>query len=167
MHLTVTEAMWFLPLALPICLYVAWSDMRAMRIPNHSVIALFVAFAVIGLIALPFETYLWRYLHLVVALLVGMGMNALRLVGAGDAKFVAAAAPFVALPDLSFVAMIFATTLLIAWVTHRIAKNSPIRKLVPDWESWQRKKDFPMGLALGGTLVVYLFFGLISGTPNA
>ncbi len=165
MYLTMTEAMWFLPFVLPICLYVAWSDMRAMRIPNHSVVALFVVFVVIGLIALPFDAYLWRYVHLIVALLVGMGMNALRLVGAGDAKFVAAAAPFIALQDLTFLSMIFAATLLIAWVTHRIAKNSPIRKLVPDWESWERKKDFPMGLALGATLIVYLVFGLLSGAP--
>jgi prepilin peptidase CpaA len=31
----------------------------------------------------------------------------------------------------------------------------PLRRALPDWESWNRK-DFPMGLALAGTLIFYL-----------
>lgn len=156
MTLTPWAASWFLPFATPICIYVAYMDMKSMRIPNPSVVALFAVFAIVGLIALPFDVYLWRYLHLVVALLIGMGLNAGGLVGAGDAKFVAAAAPFVALPDLSQVALIFATALLAAWAAHRVAKHTAIRRLFPDWDSWEMKKDFPMGLALGPALVVYL-----------
>ncbi|MDC0738225.1 prepilin peptidase [Cognatishimia sp. SS12] len=163
MSLSASAALWFLPFVAPICLYVAWSDMRAMKIPNHSVVALFAVFAVIGLIALPFDSYLWRYLHLAVVLVIGIALNAARLIGAGDAKFAAAAAPFVPAADLSRLAFIFAATLLAAWVTHRAAKHSALRRLVPDWESWQRKKDFPMGLALGGTLLIYLALGVMQG----
>ena len=164
MFITSAAAMWFLPFVAPICFYVAWSDMRAMRIPNHSVVALTLVFVVVGLVALPFDAYLWRYLHLVVVLLIGMVMNAGGLVGAGDAKFAAAAAPFVAIGDLPRLAVVFAATLLAAWVTHRLAKHSPLRKLVPDWESWEKKKDFPMGLALGGALFIYLVLGVFQGT---
>lgn len=135
--------------------------MKAMRIPNQAVIALGLVFVVVGLIALPFETYLWRYLHLVIVLLIGMGLNAGGLVGAGDAKFAAAAAPFVALGDVRQLAFIFAATVLVAWITHRIAKHTPLRRLAPDWDSWHQKKDFPMGLALGPALAIYLGLGLI------
>ena len=93
MELTPWAASWFLPFVTPICIYVAYMDMKSMRIPNPSVVALFAVFAIVGLVALPFDVYLWRYVHLVVALLIGMGLNAGGLVGAGDAKFVAAAAP--------------------------------------------------------------------------
>ena len=161
MALTPWAAAWFLPFVTPICIYVAWSDMKSMRIPNPSVVALFVVFAVVGLIALPFDIYLWRYLHLVVALLIGMVLNAGGLIGAGDAKFVAAAAPFVALSDLTHIALIYATALLAAWAAHRVAKHSALRRMYPEWESWSKKKDFPMGLALGPTLVIYLLTALI------
>ena len=46
-------ALWFLPFVLPICLYVAFTDMREMRIKNHAVVALAAVFAVVGLIAVP------------------------------------------------------------------------------------------------------------------
>jgi prepilin peptidase CpaA len=151
-----TEATWLLVAALPISLYVAWSDMSTMKIPNRAVYLLVAGFAVLGLIALPVDVWLWRWLHLVVALLVGMGLNMLRLIGAGDAKFIAAAAPYIALSDARAMVLIFAGCLLAAFVTHRLAKHSPIRTLVPHWQSWTTGKRFPMGLALGATLVVYL-----------
>ena len=53
MALTLTTALWFLPFVLPICIYVAWSDMKYMKIPNTSVLALVGVFAVVGLLALP------------------------------------------------------------------------------------------------------------------
>ena len=156
MSLPSTAAMWFLPFVTPICLYVAYTDMKAMKITNQAVVALFVVFAVVGLLALPFESYAWRYVHLIVALLGGMALNALGAMGAGDAKFIAAAAPFVAINDLAQVMILFAAILLIAFCAHRLAKHSPLRKLAPDWESWHKTRDFPMGLALGPTLVAYL-----------
>ncbi len=161
MQITPSEALWFLPFVAPICLYVAWTDMKMMKITNQAVVALTLVFVVIGPLALPFDTYLWRYLHLIVVLLLGILLNAGGAVGAGDAKFAAAAAPLIALGDVTRMALIFAAVLLAAWVTHRIAKHSPIRRMVPHWESWERKKDFPMGLALGGTLLTYLVFGVL------
>ena len=163
MQITAYSAMWFLPFVLPICFYVAWSDMRAMRIPNQSVLVLLGVFLVVGLIALPFTDYAYRLLHVVVILVIGMVLNAGGLIGAGDAKFSAAAAPFIAFGDLRLLLAIFAATLLAAWVTHRIAKHSPIRRAVPDWDSWDQGWDFPMGLALGGALATYLVLGAIYG----
>ncbi|MEP2532059.1 prepilin peptidase [Shimia sp.] len=163
MQITALSAMWFLPFVLPICFYVAWSDMRAMRIPNQAVLALLGVFLVVGLIAMPLSEYVWRLSHIVVVLLLGMVLNAGGLVGAGDAKFSAAAAPFIAFGDTRLMMAVFAATLLAAWVTHRIAKHSPIRRAVPDWDSWDQGWDFPMGLALGGALAIYLVLGAMYG----
>ena len=158
-----SAALWFLPFVVPVCFYVAWSDMRAMRIPNGSVLILLAIFLVVGLVALPFPVYAWQLLNVLVVLVVGMILNAAGAVGAGDAKFAAAAAPFIFVGDLRFLMAIFTATLLAAWVTHRVAKHSPVRQMVPKWESWDQGWDFPMGLALGGTLALYLAFGFLYG----
>jgi prepilin peptidase CpaA len=78
--------------------------------------------------------------------------------GAGDAKFAAAAAPFFARApgDITVIVMLLSAFLLGAFATHRIARTIPaLRTMAPDWVSWTRK-DFPMGLALVGTLWSYL-----------
>jgi prepilin peptidase CpaA len=156
MDLTTTQALWFLPAALPICLAVAWNDLTSMRIPNSLVVATFVAFAVLGFIALPFETYLWRWSHLVVFLIIGMIANAAGLLGAGDAKFIAAAAPFFAAGDAQYVVVVLAVCIFGGFIVHRIAKHTALRQLAPDWKSWTTGKRFPMGFPLAMTFVTYL-----------
>lgn len=163
MLISATAALWFAPFVVPICLYICYTDMKGMRIPNHAVVALFAVFAVVGLIALPFEAYLWRYLHLVVVLVAGIALNAGGAMGAGDAKFAAAAAPLIHVGDLRFLMAVFAANLLAAFVAHRIGKHTPLRRLAPDWHSWDSGARFPMGLALGGTLAIYLLMGIWFG----
>lgn len=162
MLISASAALWFAPFVLPICLYVCFTDMKGMRIPNHAVVTLFVVFAVIGLIALPLDVYLWRYVHVLVVLVAGIALNAGGVMGAGDAKFLAAAAPFVHLGDLRFLMALYAATLLAAFLAHRIGKFTPLRRLAPAWESWTNPK-FPMGLALGGGLGIYLVLGALYG----
>ncbi|WP_420861099.1 prepilin peptidase [Algirhabdus cladophorae] len=165
MTVTAYSALWFLPFAVPICFFVAYSDISQMKIPNISVVALFVVFAVVGLIALPFDEYLWRYAHLVCVLVLGFALNMVGALGAGDAKFAAAAAPLIALGDLKLVFMILAASLLAAWVSHRLVRAIPLlRNLAPEWKSWHVGNDFPMGLALGATLVIYLGLGVAFGS---
>lgn len=57
---TAAQAAWLLIAALPVSLYVAWSDMSMMKIPNRAVYVLVAGFAVLGLISLPIEDWLWR-----------------------------------------------------------------------------------------------------------
>lgn len=150
-------ALWFLPFVLPIALWVAWSDMKWMKIPNESVVALTVIFLAVGPFLLPLDDWGWRLLHLAVVLVIGFVVSILGLVGAGDAKFAAAMAPFVALGDAAEFMFILAATMLAAFVTHRAARAAPaVRRALPDWQSWSSGKDFPMGLALAGALVFYL-----------
>jgi prepilin peptidase CpaA len=163
MDLTQLEAMWFLPLALPLCLYVCFTDMREMRITNQAVIALALVFVLLGPLALPFDQYAWRLAQMVAMLLLGMVLNSAGAMGAGDAKFIAAAAPFVASGDLRFLIGLFAAVLLAAFCTHRLAKYTGLRQIAPHWVSWERGKKFPMGMALGACLAIYLGFGLFFG----
>jgi prepilin peptidase CpaA len=164
MAITAVSALWFLPFALPICIWVAWSDMKFMKIPNKAVMALVGVFLVVGLIALPLSEYPWRLLNLVVVLGIGFLLNMVGSIGAGDAKFAAAAAPFFATGDFRTLLYLFAGVLLAAVATHRgFRRIGAVRALTPDWASWQRN-DFPMGLALGGTLAFYLVAGVFSGS---
>lgn len=160
MGVSSVAATWFLPLVLPICLYVCYTDASTMLIRNHAVVALIAVFAAVGPFVMPLDDYLWRYLHLAVVLVAGVALNAGGALGAGDAKFAAAAAPFFHIADLRFVLALFAATLLAAFVAHRIAKHSALRRLAPDWKSWSSGARFPMGLALAGTLVLYLAIGV-------
>jgi prepilin peptidase CpaA len=162
MATTWTTAAWFLPFVIPIAIWVTWSDMSSMKIPNKAVLALMVVFAVVGLIALPFMEYLWRWSHFVVVIIITFVLNALRMLGAGDAKFAAAMAPFIALPDwYPFMFLLFAT-LIAAFIIHRVSKATRIRQMVPDWESWTRR-EFPMGMALAPALVFYLLIAIAQG----
>lgn len=161
--LTAAEALWFLPFVLPICIWVAWSDLREMRIPNVSVLALAGVFLAVGLIALPFEVYYMRLLQLVIVLLAGFLLTSLGLVGAGDSKFAAAMAPLIAPGDYLMFLTLFAAVLIGSWITHRGAKAVPaVRRATPGWVSWDRGKLFPMGVALAGALVIYLALGIVT-----
>jgi prepilin peptidase CpaA len=168
--LSPTEALWFLPFVLPICLWVAWSDLRAMRIPNIAVLALAGVFLVIGLVLVlgvgvwSFETYLWRLAALGLVLVIGFVIASLGLVGAGDAKFAAAMAPFVAAGDGMFFLLLFALVLIGSWIAHRLAGRVPaVRRATAGWTSWDQGKLFPMGVALAGALAIYLALGVSAG----
>jgi prepilin peptidase CpaA len=163
MSIPALQAMWFLPFVLPICLYVAYTDLAQMRITNQTVMALAVIFVVIGFFLMPFNDYLWKLAALVIVMIVGVILNAAGAMGAGDAKFIAVAAPYLALGDLQFVMMLFMAILLAAALTHRVVKHTPLRRLAPEWDSWDRGKKFPLGLALGPCLAVYLILGALLG----
>ena len=164
MAITAFAAMWFLPFALPICIWVALSDLKHMKIPNKAVLALMVVFLVVGPFVLGFPTeFFWRLLHLVVVLVIGFALNMAGMIGAGDAKFAAAMAPFFPLGDMRLFMVLCAAVLIAAYVTHRIFRRIPaVTTRSPDWVSWTSKK-FPMGLALGWALATYLAMGIKYG----
>lgn len=160
-----TTAAWFLPFVLPITVWVSWSDMATMKIPNKAVLALLAVFVVIGLVALDFNfnEYLWRYAHFAVVLVIGFVLSSAGAMGAGDAKYAAAMAPFIALQDLMLFMLLLGGVTVTAFLLHRAARRtSSIRARFPDWESWTRR-DFPMGFALAPALFFYLLIGLIAG----
>ena len=145
-------------LCLPICLYVLWTDLKYMKILNTSVLALLGVWIVAGLLVIPFDAWLWRWASAAVVLVIGILLNNFANVGAGDAKFAAAAAPFFVqkLEHLSIALVLLAFFLLVTFVLHRTARAIPaIRNATPDWVSWSSAK-FPMGLALVAAFITYL-----------
>lgn len=148
---------WFLIVALPICFWVAWSDLARMKIPNAAVLALLAGFAVIGPFVLELPDYGWRWVHFVVLLLLGMGANAVGAMGAGDAKFIAGAAPYVALADLTQMIWILAATAIAGFAIHRLAMRLGVDRLTPNWVSWSAGNRFPMGFPLAVALAFYLY----------
>jgi prepilin peptidase CpaA len=164
--LTLTQALVFAPFVLAISVWVAWSDMATMKIPNKAVIALGATWAVIGGILvlaglMGWRMWGWGFALGGITLVAGFVANAAGLVGAGDAKFGAVMAPFFVGADPRLVMALLAACLLGAFCAHRAVRMiAPLRAAVPDWESWGNKK-FPMGLTLAGMLVFYLIWRLI------
>lgn len=149
-------ALWLLVFSAPIALFVAWSDLKSMRIPNLSVLALMLVYAVVGVLTLPLGVWTWSFAHFVVVLVLGFVLNMTGGFGAGDAKFAAAMAPFVALGDLRLFLVLLSAVILAAFIAHRLARSlGAVRRATPDWASWQRR-EFPFGLALGPALIFYL-----------
>ncbi|KEO57036.1 prepilin peptidase [Thioclava indica] len=159
LHLTMQQAaLAFLVLITPICAWVVYTDLKYMKIRNKAVYALLAVFAVAGPFLLPLDVYAWRWLNALAIFALGYILNQIAHFGAGDAKFAAAAAPYFATGSdhILLTVMLLTAFLLAAFTAHRIARAIPaLRALAPDWVSWTRK-DFPMGLALVGTLWAYL-----------
>jgi prepilin peptidase CpaA len=154
--MTDIAALTFLPFALAIGIWVSWSDMRFMKIPNKAVLALLAVWLVLGLFVLPWQSWAWGWALAAIILLAGFIGNAAGLLGAGDAKFAAAMAPFFVHSDLRYVLGLLAACLLGAFASHRMMRAVPqYRAAAPEWASWTHA-DFPMGLALSGMLIFYL-----------
>ncbi|WP_299369241.1 prepilin peptidase [uncultured Tateyamaria sp.] len=165
MALSAQIALWFLPFLVPLCLYVAYTDLASMRITNWTVLAMVTVFVVLGPFLMPLPVFGWQMAQLGIVLVVCMILNAAGAMGAGDAKFLAAAAPYVALGDVRLLMALFAAVLLASYAAHRIAKHSPLRRMAPNWDSWsQDAKKFPMGFALGPTLAIYLVLATVHGS---
>lgn len=163
MDLSATAATVFLIAAVPICGFVMFSDLARMKIPNLANGALLLSYAILGLFVFDFTQYLWHWSHFIVLLIAGIVLNAAGTMGAGDAKFIAAAGPMMATSDISLILPLFAACLLAGFAAHRIARASPIRKAVPHWTSWEAGRKFPMGFPLGMTLIAYLAIIALTG----
>ncbi|MEI4487694.1 A24 family peptidase [Frigidibacter sp. MR17.14] len=151
-----TASLVFLLLLAPVAFYVCWTDLRWMKIRNRTGLLVLAIFAVAGGLVLPPEIWAWRWLNAVVVLAIGFFLTVAAGVGAGDAKYAAAVAPFVAPAHAALLLPIFAAFLLGAFAAHRGLRALPVvRAATPDWVSWTRA-DFPMGLAISGTIVTYL-----------
>jgi prepilin peptidase CpaA len=150
-----------LPFAAAIGIWVAWSDMRFMKIPNKAVLALWAVWAFPGILVVPMQLWLWGWALAAIVMVLGFVSNAAGLMGAGDAKFASAMAPFLAGSDLRLVMGLIAACILGAFTAHRLARAVPaVRRAAPDWASWTHSK-FPMGLALSGILIFALMMQII------
>lgn len=151
------EALVLLVPVLVIAVWVSWSDLKFMKIPNRAVIAMAGVWVVLGWPAVGLEPWLWGFALMAGVLVAGFLGNLLHLFGAGDAKFAAAMAGVFTGGDIGFIILLYAACSIAALVLHKVAKSIPaIRRRTPDWASWDRSHLFPMGTALSMMLVVYL-----------
>ena len=132
--------------------------MRSMKITNRSVAVVLLAYAVLGPFAFGWQMYLWQWLHFPIALVVCMALWSLRLMGGGDAKLIAAIAPFLVMADLALILRIFAASLIGALLTHTLFRFTPLKRPVREWQSWTAGWYFPKGFPLSMTLLLYLLY---------
>ena len=146
----------FLLPAAPICLWVIYSDLSAMRIPNVAVLALIAVFAVVGPFVLPLGEFGWRWVQLVIVIAAMMVGAVLGQVGMGDVKFAGAMSLFVRPEDAMPYLWLFVIVLCVSLALHRLVRVVPaLRAGVPDWRSWEHP-GFPMGIPLAAALLIYL-----------
>lgn len=158
-----SAALAFLPAAAVIGIWIAWTDMASMRIPNKAVLALLACFLLIAPSVLPLSEVGWRLLAMVGVLIVGFLLSAAGLVGAGDAKYLAVMAAYVDWADAGAFGIILAAAMVAAFVTHRALRAmGPVRRVTQHWASWTDVK-FPLGLALGPALAIYLAMAALPG----
>lgn len=155
-----TPAQAFAALAVLLAL-ASWFDWRERRIPNWVVLltllaGLAAAFAAGGLTGLGLHAA-----HMAIALLGGMILFALRVVGAGDAKLYAAAAAWFPLQDglrlLVSVAMAGLIVLLVWVIARRIAG----KKVVRAGNDPQDMLPYGLAIALGAALTALMSLNML------
>lgn len=155
--MTPTDALVFLIAVAPVAVWAAGTDLARMKIPNLSVYAMVAIWTLMGPVLLPWQAWLWGYALGGMTLVVTFVLFAIGPVGAGDAKFGAAMAPFFIGADLARVMLLLSGCLLGAVAIHRLARAVPaVRRATPGWQSWDQPRDFPVGLALAGMVIISL-----------
>lgn len=150
-----------LPPAIIIGIWVAWSDMKFMRIPNTACLALFVSFMALGFLIFDLGEYGIRIAQGFVVLIAGFFATSIGLVGGGDSKYAAALAPFVALSDIFPFIFIVGIISFISIALHKLVGITPgLKGYIKDWDSWNAHGMFPFGITLAGSLVVYLLLNI-------
>ena len=135
----------------------AWYDLKALRIPNWCVLAALGIFLATGSWGLPLDVFGWRLLHGVIVLVLGFGLYTISSghVGGGDIKMIAALTPFVPGSAVGFVLILFALLSFVGLLLHRFARGM-IGDRKTGWAALDQRRFFPVGLLLGGTIMIYL-----------
>jgi prepilin peptidase CpaA len=133
-------------------LYAAWSDIRWRKLPN----ALCLALGVLGLAVAAYGGGLAPaasgLAHAVIALIVGIGLFALGVIGAGDAKYYAASATWFSLGTglrLLLWVSLAGLALFFVWFVWRRLRGIKIRTGAAD-----DSDKFPYGVAIAAGSVL-------------
>ncbi|MGB1235588.1 MAG: prepilin peptidase [Planktomarina sp.] len=151
-------AWWFLIPMVPLCLVVVWDDLSNLKIRNVTVLATIGIYIIVGLLVMPWTTVLFQLSLGIATLAVTFILFNLRIMGGGDAKYIAAIVPFFWWNDWAVIVLLFCAITLGTLLIHRIARALGAAKLIPSWDSWTSGKRFPMGFPLG--LIVMAYLGL-------
>ncbi|WP_339108208.1 prepilin peptidase [Thioclava sp. GXIMD4216] len=154
----------FLLAMTPVCLWVAATDLRDMKIRNVAVYTTAGIFVFLGLAVLPPEVWAWRWVNFAVVLAIGFALFAFAGFGAGDVKFVSVAALFVSHePGQISLAMICLSVGLLAGLgLHQLLKRLPaLTRATSGWRSWTAKRT-PAGVGLALALWIYLALAVLA-----
>jgi prepilin peptidase CpaA len=152
-----TDAMILLVPALPIAIWAAVSDLKRMKIPNTSVIAMAAIWPVIGWLLVPWTAWFWGLALMAIVFVAGFLLYLTGTFGAGDAKYAAAMAGLFVGGNIGAILLIVFLSMIGSLFIHRLLRSIPaVRQATPDWTSWTEKRYFPFGLALSAILVFYL-----------
>ena len=138
--------LWPLTLGLPILAYVAQSDLRRMRIPNWTALALVAVFVLTA----PFVGWTeagWRALSAAIVFAVGFALFALRIVAGGDVKILAALALLVPVATLTLFWLVFAGAMAAAILLVVALRALPAARGT-GWVSMRARGTLPMGIAI-------------------
>lgn len=142
---------------LPIAIWAAVSDLKRMKIPNISVLAMAAIWPLIGWYLVPLQPWLWGFAIMALVLVAGFLMYLTGTFGAGDAKFAAAMSGMFVGGNIGEILLIIFVSMVGSLFVHRLLRSlSFVRNATPDWESWTKRRYFPFGLALSCIVVFYL-----------
>lgn len=153
-----TGALILLVPVLPIAIWAALSDMKRMKIPNASVLAMAAVWPLLGWYVSPTLTvWAWGFALMAIVFVAGFLLYLTGTFGAGDAKFAAAMAGIFVGGDIGEILLIIFVCMVGALIVHRLLRSIPwVRNATPDWESWTKRRYFPFGLALASMVIFYL-----------
>jgi prepilin peptidase CpaA len=156
--LSPTDAMILLVPVLPIAIWAALSDLKRMKIPNTSVLAMAAVWPLLGWYVAPtLMVWAWGFALMAIVFVAGFLMYLTGTFGAGDAKFAAAMAGIFVGGNIGEILLIIFVSMIGSLVVHRLLRSLPwVRNATPDWESWTKRRYFPFGLALSAIVIFYL-----------
>lgn len=144
-------------LMLPLTIWIAVVDMRTLKIPNWSVLAIFGVFLATGSWGLPFDVFLWRIGYAVAALFVGFLLYQLvkGKVGAGDLKLIAALAPFLSGANLIDFCIIYVAVSIIGLMSFMMLRRW-VDAETTHWRALAQRHYYPAGVLLGPSMSIEL-----------
>ena len=129
-------------------IWAALSDVKYMRIPNAAALAVILCYLLIGPAIFSLADWGRGWLLGLITLAIGFALTIAGTIGAGDAKYAAAMAPFFIGGEPFPLLLLFMICLLAAYLLHRLLRRiGPLRRRTPGWQSWDHPR-FPMGLVL-------------------
>jgi prepilin peptidase CpaA len=144
-----------LMLMAPVLIAVAYCDLRYLRIPNLLGIISIVIFVLTAPL-LDFNEVVWRSTAGAIVLVVGFIAFALRLLGGGDVKMLAALLLFIPSQTLSYFALNFSASMFLGILfilTLRAVRWQP----GPGWVSFSATGKFPMGISIALSGLIHPF----------
>jgi prepilin peptidase CpaA len=143
-----TSNLMLLILCAPICLHMAYTDLRDMKILNRDVSVILGLFVICAPFLMPATEWIAR---------LAWALPTLRgFMGAGDAKILTALTPFAAGRESVMLMAIMAIMILVMIPLHRVVRAFPaLRPGLSHWRSWEHP-GFPMGVVIGPSFLLFL-----------